>query len=55
VAKVAEAMGVSSRTVEHHKQRFVEEGLESALVRKPLSSAWPEKAFFCATTKANIF
>jgi transposase len=34
VAKVAEAMGVTSRTVEHLKQRFVEEGLESALVRK---------------------
>ena len=43
VAKVAEAMGVSSRTVEHLKQRFVEEGLESALVRKPLSSAWPKR------------
>ena len=23
--------------------------------RKMLRSAWPEKAFFCATTKANIF
>lgn len=37
VAKIAEAMGVSTRTVEHLKQRFVEEGLDSALVRKPSS------------------
>jgi transposase len=37
VADVAAALGVSSRTIEHLKQRFVEEGLESALVRKPQS------------------
>ena len=35
VSKIAEAMGVSARTVEHLKQRFVEEGLDSALIRKP--------------------
>lgn len=35
VADVAEALGVTSRTVEHLKQRFVEEGLEAALRRKP--------------------
>ena len=35
VADVAEALGVTPRTIEHLKQRFVEEGLESALVRKP--------------------
>ena len=35
VADVAAALGISSRTVEHLKQRFVEEGLEAALVRKP--------------------
>jgi len=34
VAKAAEALGVTSRTIEHMKKRFVEEGLESALVRK---------------------
>jgi hypothetical protein len=33
-ADVAEAMGVTSRTVEHLKQRFVEEGLSAALKRK---------------------
>ena len=34
VAAVAEALGVTSRTIEHLKRRFVEEGLEAALVRK---------------------
>ena len=34
VADVASALGVTSRTVEHLKQRFVEEGLEVALARK---------------------
>ncbi|RRK01885.1 helix-turn-helix domain-containing protein [Opitutaceae bacterium TAV3] len=29
------ALGVSTRTIEHLKQRFVEEGLSAALVRKP--------------------
>ena len=36
VADVAEALGVTARTIEHLKQRFVEEGLEMALTRKPL-------------------
>ena len=36
VADVAEALGVASRTVEHLKQRFVEEGLEAALARNRL-------------------
>jgi transposase len=35
VADVAEALGITSRTIEHLKQRFVEEGLEAALERKP--------------------
>jgi transposase len=35
VADAAEALGITSRTIEHLKQRFVEEGLESALERKP--------------------
>ena len=37
VADVAMALGVSSRTIEHLKQRFVEEGVEAALARKPPS------------------
>src|SRR3989339_485007 len=35
VADVAEAMGVTPRTIEHLKKRFVEEGLEAALERRP--------------------
>jgi hypothetical protein len=34
IAKVAEALGVTSRKLEHLKKRFVEEGLERALTRK---------------------
>ena len=34
VSDVAEALGVSSRSIEHLKKRFVEEGLEAALERK---------------------
>ena len=34
VARVAEALGVSVRTVERLKRRFVEQGLEFALERK---------------------
>ena len=32
--KVAEAIGMSVRSIEHLKQRFVEEGLQGALTRK---------------------
>ena len=35
VADVAEALGVTPRTIEHLKERFVEEGIDSALERKP--------------------
>jgi len=35
VADVATALGITSRTIEHLKERFVEEGLEAALARKP--------------------
>lgn len=35
MADVAEALVVTSRTIEHLKERFVEEGLECALVRRP--------------------
>ncbi|MBI5763142.1 MAG: helix-turn-helix domain-containing protein, partial [Planctomycetes bacterium] len=33
-ARIAEGLGVTTRTLEHVRRRFVEEGLESALVRK---------------------
>ena len=35
VSRTAPALGVSTRTIEHLKRRFVEEGLEAALGRKP--------------------
>ena len=35
VSEVAEALGITARTVEHLKERFVEEGLDAALTRKP--------------------
>ena len=35
VADAAAALGISSRTIEHLKQRWVEEGLAAALARKP--------------------
>lgn len=35
VENVAKALGITSRTIEHLKQRFVEDGLASALERKP--------------------
>ena len=35
VADVAAALGITARTIEHLKQRFVEEGLDAALARKP--------------------
>lgn len=35
VTDVAAALGVTSRTIEHVKRRFVEEGLQAALRRKP--------------------
>ena len=39
VADVAEALGVTSRTIEHLKARFVEEGIDAALVRKARTGA----------------
>lgn len=36
VAVAVEALGVTSRTIEHLKKRFVEEGIEAAFRRKPL-------------------
>jgi hypothetical protein len=44
VAEVARALGIGVRTVEHIKERFVEEGLEAALGRKPRSGV-PEVTF----------
>jgi transposase len=52
VADVAEALGVTPRTIEHLKQRFVEEGLESALVRKPRNK--PREVAFDGSFDARL-
>jgi len=52
VAEVAEALGVSTRTIEHLKARFVEEGIEAALERKP--SAKPRKLTFDGAFDARL-
>jgi transposase len=52
VADVADALGVSSRTIEHIKQRFVEEGIEAALSRRPSSK--PRKVVFGGEFEARL-
>lgn len=52
VADVAEAMGVTTRTIEHLKERFVEEGIEAALERKP--RAKPPKIDFDGAFDARL-
>lgn len=52
VADVAEALGVTSRTVEHLKERFVKEGLDAALVRRPRSK--PRDVTFDGAFDARI-
>jgi len=45
VADVAEAMGVTPRTIEHLKKRFVEDGLAGALARKQPETPPPQVTF----------
>ena len=52
VADVAAALGVTARTLEHLKERFVEEGLEAALERKPRST--PRKVTFDGEFQARL-
>ena len=53
VADTAAALGVTSRMIEHLKQRFVEEGLEAALVRKPLEKP-PREIEFDGAFEARL-
>ena len=53
VADVASALGITSRTVEHLKQRFVEEGLDVALERKA-SSCPPRSIIFDGDFDAKL-
>jgi len=53
VADVAEALGVTSRTIEHLKKRFVEDGLEAALKRKPRDKP-PREVIFDGAFEARL-
>ena len=53
VARVAEALGVSARTIEHLKRRFVEQGLEFALERKRRVRP-PRKVIFDGVFEARL-
>jgi transposase len=53
VGKVAEALGVTSRTIEHLKKRFVEDGLEAALERKQRDTP-PREVIFDGKFEARL-
>ena len=53
VADVATALGVTSRAIEHLKKRFVEEGLEAALERKPREKP-PREVMFDGAFEARL-
>jgi hypothetical protein len=53
VAHVAEALGITSRSIEHLKKRFVEEGLEAALARKPREKP-PREVIFDGAFEARL-
>ena len=53
VVDVAEALGVTSRTIEHLKKRFVEEGLEAAFERKPREKP-PRDVIFDGAFEARL-
>lgn len=53
VAAVAAALGVTSRSIEHLKKRFVEEGIEAALARKA-SDKPPREVIFDGAFEAKL-
>lgn len=53
VADVAAALGVTSRTIEHLKKRFVEDGLEAALERKARDKP-PREIIFDGAFEARL-
>jgi len=53
VADTAAALGVTSRTIEHLKKRFVEEGVEAALERKPREKP-PREVVFDGAFEARL-
>ena len=53
IADVAAALGVTSRTIEHLKKRFVEDGLEAALERKAREKP-PREVIFDGAFEARL-
>lgn len=53
VADIASALGITSRTIEHLKKRFVEDGIESALKRKPREKP-PREVTFDGAFEARL-
>jgi hypothetical protein len=53
VADVATALGMTSRAIEHLKKRFVEDGLEAALERKPREKP-PREIIFDGAFEARL-
>ena len=53
VADVATALGVTSRAIEHLKKRFVEDGVEVALERKPREKP-PREVIFDGAFEARL-
>jgi len=53
VEETSEAMGVTPRTIEHLKKRFVEEGIAAALERKPREKP-PREVFFDGAFEARL-
>ena len=53
VSDAADALGITNRTIEHIKQRFVEEGIEAALERKPLEKP-PREVIFDGAFEARL-
>ena len=53
VADVATALGVTSRAIEHLKKRFVEDGFEAALERKPREKP-PRDVIFDGAFEARL-
>jgi len=53
VADVATALGVTSRAIEHLKKRFVEDGFEAALERRP-SEKPPRDVIFDGAFEARL-
>jgi transposase len=53
VADVATALGVTSRSIEHLKKRFVEDGFDAALKRKPREKP-PREVIFDGAFEARL-